>query len=207
MLRRQEAPGSEGFAPAASGPGHDFGSVGVVPGASGTAGAGASGGSAAGPLQATSAWTTDLLNIYLSPSDVQEGCNGYADPTHVRRMSQEPECSPLRTFCTTGKRFDLWYMVDLNTAPRPQPFTPPRLRADIDFVTDSGRRVFGLHDSDPNPVYWSASSPLKTKWDWAFDFTTSENGILASDLRMDDPDTGKTVQYRDAVRWVIDPCA
>ncbi|GAC1342995.1 MAG: hypothetical protein NVSMB27_02470 [Ktedonobacteraceae bacterium] len=153
---------------------------------------------------ATNVWTADVLNISLY-SDLST-CFGTASPTYVGLYS---DCgSPVRPpFCQSARvPFSVDFLVDRADAPRPQPFKPPVVSVDFDFVTSGGNHLNRQQFTDSAPRYNGANMPLKTSFGHDFPIGTTESGILHVHLEMNDVASGKRVLFVDDIVFDVRPC-
>jgi hypothetical protein len=151
-------------------------------------------------------WSPDLINIIVD-SD-RADCFGTASPGDIDRYSN---CgSPVRPpFCMSARvPFQVHFFVDRQNAPIAQPFTPPRLRVRMQFVTSGARgtRTLNTDVSDPSPRYAGPNRPLATSFGQDFPVGSAESGTLTMRIEMLGA-AGHDVVYTDSIEYIIVPCA
>jgi hypothetical protein len=149
-------------------------------------------------------WSPDLINIMVA-SD-RNDCFGTASPGFVDRYSN---CgSPVRPpFCMSARvPFNVRFFVDRQNAPIAQPFTPPRLRARMQFHTTGGARTLNTDVSDPSPRYVRPNVPLAASFGEDFPVGSADSGRLTMNIEMLGV-AGHDVVYTDSIEYIIVPCA
>jgi hypothetical protein len=149
-------------------------------------------------------WTPQVLAITLWSDDANpKGCYGAASPGISKLFSA---CGTERKFCAPDYRFKVWFHVDADLMPRPQPFTPPTVSIDLSFTDSRGASLFARKDSDSAPAYVAPGKPLRTSFGQVFTVRTSNPGTFSANLTMADPGTGITLAYNDSIACTVDPC-
>jgi hypothetical protein len=150
------------------------------------------------------AWSSDLLTIIFDSN--RQNCFGAADVSGVDRYSN---CgSPERgQFCQSlSVPYEARFFVDRATQPRPKPFTPPTVRAALDFVSATGKQGFKSDQTDSNPKYTKPNDPLTPSFGSNFPIGSAESGTLKVLLELKDPDSGANLKYDDKIRFEVVPC-
>jgi hypothetical protein len=153
----------------------------------------------------TTPWSSDLLTIVVGAD--REDCVGMASPDgDVIRYGN---CaSPVKPpFCQSARvPFKIEFFVDRSNAPISQPFTPPRLRVKLEFVTTGGRKQLNVDESDAAPRYEGPNKPLVARFGNAFPVGSADSGTLTMRVEMLGI-KGMDVIYTDTLEYVIVPCA
>jgi hypothetical protein len=102
--------------------------------------------------------------------------------------------------------FKIEFFVDRSNAPISQPFTPPRLRVKLEFVTTGGRKQLNVDESDAAPRYEGPNKPLVARFGNAFPVGSADSGTLTMRVEMLGI-KGMDVIYTDTLEYVIVPCA
>lgn len=163
------------------------------------------------PAPAQRSWSPSARGVFSilveSSNGKPEGCSGSA-ATGVGLFPLS-RCARIEHFCTTPARYPLQirFYVDSVATPRPAPFRPPALSVAIDFTPSGGapRRV--ANGADASPRYVGAGWPLVPAFGEMFSAASSQSGLLSVQARLNDPDSGTTVAYRDTVSCELVPCA
>jgi Domain of unknown function (DUF4157) len=104
--------------------------------------------------------------------------------------------------------FLLAYIVDFKTDPRPQPFTPPRVSGNVEFIPKIGGPSTVLVKGTGSAQYQSAGTSVKTPFnnDLSF-FTPPGPGTLNVVAIISDNDSGEVATYTDQIPVEACPAA
>ena len=153
----------------------------------------------------TMPWSSDLLTIVVGAD--RADCVGMASPGgDVIRYGN---CaSPVKPpFCQSARvPFKIEFFVDRGNAPISQPFTPPRLRVKLEFVTTGGKQQLNIDEGDAAPGYDGPNKPLVARFGSAFPVGSADSGTLTMRVEMLGI-KGMDVIYTDTLEYVIVPCA
>ncbi len=154
--------------------------------------------------QNTVKWTTRALAVTLQKT-VNLRCVGTASPGFISLLSRIPDCNG-----TCGgpvmERFKIFFHVDADIVPRPQPFQPPRVSVMLEVITAQGRSKFTKQESDSTPSYQGAGSPLRTSFGEDFVIPLAPGDTLRVNLQMHDPSSSTIVNYSDNISIIKLPC-
>jgi hypothetical protein len=93
----------------------------------------------------------------------------------------------------------LWFHVDADLAPRPQPFTPPRLSASVTFIASSGGTQTPIPRKVGTGAYKGPGAPLVPSFGDRIPLVPSTEGTLRISLIISDHDSGEVSVYSDDV--------
>jgi outer membrane protein OmpA-like peptidoglycan-associated protein len=149
-------------------------------------------------------WTTGALAVTIRKAS-NSSCFGTASPGFISLLSKIPDC-----IGTCGgpimERFKIFFHVDADIQPRPQPFKLPKVSVVLEVITAQGRSKFSKQESDPTPSYQGPGKPLKTSFGEDFIIPLAPGDTLRVNLQMNDSSSGITVNYADSISVVKLPC-
>lgn len=152
-----------------------------------------------------SKWTTNFLGITIRKAKVP-GCLGTASPISRSLLSQKPDCVG-----TCGGRiqehFQIFFHVDADIVPRPQPFQPPKVSVELEILSSGGSSKFSQVKSDVKPIYRGSGEPLETSFGQDFKLPIEPGDLLRVNLQLEDRSSGITVVYSDQIKVVKLPCS
>ena len=157
-------------------------------------------------------WKSDRLRITVTPIEPltppQESFIENGTAPHPRMSDRLPiyqtesgQAVELPFRC----RFE--FLVDEADMPRPMPFTPPRVSAELHFQDASRKFQSIFPTSDSRPVYQGAGRPLSIGGSDILNMMFNRTGQLAVTARLEDPDTHITRVYDDRIQIRADRSA
>jgi hypothetical protein len=165
------------------------------------------------PMQTPSAgWSTADLSIAVRSSKartheggVGSGCLGFASSGNAQAFSA---CGRVEEFCATPAvyPFRVWFHVDSQGMPRPQPFRMPTVEVIWQFVGANGASQNGQL-KDVAPKYAGDGRPLAPSFGEDLRISAASSGQLWLTAALADPDSGAGVTYRDHIECRLVPCA
>ncbi|MDF3037655.1 MAG: hypothetical protein K0Q71_361 [Thermomicrobiales bacterium] len=165
------------------------------------------------PMQAPAGgWSTADLSVAVRSSKARtheggagSGCLGLAGPGNTQAFSA---CGRVEEFCATPAvyPFRVWFHVDSQGMPRPQPFRMPTVEVIWQFVGANGASQNGQL-KDAAPRYAGDGRPLAPSFGEDLRISAASGGQLWLTAALADPDSGAGVTYRDHIECRLVPCA
>jgi hypothetical protein len=149
-------------------------------------------------------WTNKVLSITIARTNNSQ-CVGTASPGYSLLMSTTNGCI-VTCGGTLMERFKIFFHVDADNQPRPQPFKPPVVNMLIEVITAQGRSKFFQQKSDSKPIYQGAGNPLKTSFGQDLMVSLAPGDTLRVKLQMNDPSSGIAFDYSDNINVMAIPC-
>jgi hypothetical protein len=157
-------------------------------------------------------WRSDRLRIVVTPIEPktpgQDSFTENGSTPHPRMSDRLPlyQTEPgLAVELPFRCRFE--FLVDEAALPRPLPFTPPRVSAELHFHDASGKYHHIAPTMDKRPVYQGGGRPLYISGADVLDMTINRNGRLNVKARLEDSDTHFTRVYDDIIQVRADRSA
>lgn len=157
-------------------------------------------------------WRSESLRIVVTPIEPQtpgqESFTENGSSPHLRMSDRLPvyqtepgQAVELPVRC----RFE--FFVDEMALPRPMPFTPPRVSAELNFDDATGKYRHIAPAMDKRPAYQGAGRPLSIRSADVLQMAINRNGRLNVKARLEDPDTHFTRVYDDTIEIRADRSA
>jgi hypothetical protein len=157
-------------------------------------------------------WRSDRLRITVTPIEPktppQESFTENGSTPHPRMSDRLPVYqTESGQVVELPFRCHFEFLVDEAGMPRPMPFRPPRVSANLHFrdVSSKVQQIIGTTES--RPVYQGAGRPLSLSAGGFLEGMFNRNGQLAVTARLEDPDTHITRVYDDRIQIRADRSA
>jgi hypothetical protein len=160
----------------------------------------------------TTLWRSDRLRITVTPIEPktpgQESFTENGTTPHPRMSDRLPVYQTESSLTAELPfRCSFEFYVDEANMPRPAPFTPASVSAELHFHDVSGKFQQIFPTSDSRPVYQGAGRPLSTGSRDILEMIFNRNGQLSVKARLEDPDTHITRVYDDRIQIRADRSA
>lgn len=147
------------------------------------------------------AWTPDDISVDITQEAPRLSQYIYTEDAkkHERVSNDLPVYQPSGTATSPlPYRVGVLFVVEPSGTPRPAPFTPPLVSAELEFIAAVGG--FKKAYSDARPIYTRSSNILRTKIPTPFSFNFSHAGSFHMKFQLEDPDTKTTRIYDDTIQ-------